>query len=208
MTGWGGRLPPGLRARLALPLIAAPMLRVSGPDLVTAACGAGVVGAFPTKNARTGAELDAWLTDIRARLADHDGPAAPFCPNLIMRDARLAEDAEHRVLHGVEVPPGWMGLDIGPRTAAAYGEAIAASGTVFWNGPMGAFETPAFASGTRAVAQAIADAAGTTVVGGGDSAAAMTSFGLAGSVTHLSTGGGAALELIEGKALPGVEALR
>jgi nitronate monooxygenase len=103
MKDWGGRLPPGLRARLALPLIAAPMLRVSGPDLVTAACARGVVGAFPTKNARTTEELDAWLTDIRARLADQDGPAAPFCPNLIMRDARLADDLACVARHGAEV---------------------------------------------------------------------------------------------------------
>jgi nitronate monooxygenase len=100
---WGGRLPPALRARLALPLIAAPMLRVSGPDLVVAACGAGAVGAFPTKNARTTAELDAWLGDIRARLADLDGPAAPFCPNLIMRDARLGEDLACVARHGAEL---------------------------------------------------------------------------------------------------------
>ena len=114
---------------------------------------------------------------------------------------------ERRELDGVEVPDGWMGLDVGARTAAAYGEAIAGAGTVFWNGPMGAFELEPFADGTRAVAEAVAAAPSTTVVGGGDSGAALAEFGLADDVDHLSTGGGASLELLEGKELPGVEVL-
>jgi phosphoglycerate kinase len=108
----------------------------------------------------------------------------------------------------VDVPDHMMGLDIGPRTAEAYGQIIATAGTVFWNGPMGAFELESFSAGTRTVADAVAAAPGVTVVGGGDSAAALARFGLADRVTHLSTGGGASLELLEGKALPGVEILR
>jgi len=120
---------------------------------------------------------------------------------------RFAADAEPRESDGVEVPDGWMGLDIGPRSSGAYAEVIAAAGTVLWNGPMGAFELPSFAAGTRAVADAVAAAPGTTVIGGGDSVAALQQFGLAEKVDWLSTGGGASLELLEGKKLPGVEAL-
>jgi phosphoglycerate kinase len=115
---------------------------------------------------------------------------------------------EVRRSDGVEIPDGWMGLDIGPRSAAAYAERIAAAGTVLWNGPMGAFELEPFAAGTRTVAEAVAVAAGTTVIGGGDSVAALQQFGLGEQVDWLSTGGGASLELLEGKKLPGVEALR
>jgi phosphoglycerate kinase len=120
---------------------------------------------------------------------------------------RFAADATPRQLDGVDVPDGWMGLDIGPATAARYAHTIAQAGTVFWNGPMGAFELPPFAAGTLAVAEAVAQAPGLTVVGGGDSAAALAQFGLEDRVDHLSTGGGATLELVEGKALPGVQAL-
>jgi phosphoglycerate kinase len=116
-------------------------------------------------------------------------------------------DTPIRAIDGVDVPEGWMGLDIGPSTAERYADAVKDAGTVFWNGPMGAFELEPFAAGTKAVAEAVAVSSATTVVGGGDSAAALTQFGLADMVDHLSTGGGASLELLEGKALPGVEAL-
>ena len=126
--------------------------------------------------------------------------------DLVLAD-RFDAGAERRELDGVDVPDGWMGLDIGPRTAEDYSREIAAAGTVFWNGPMGAFELERFAAGTRALAEAVAAAPGVTVVGGGDSVAALHRFGLTDRVTHISTGGGAALELLEGKALPGLEAL-
>jgi phosphoglycerate kinase len=119
----------------------------------------------------------------------------------------FSADTERKESDGVEVPEGWMGLDIGPRSAENYAKAIAAAGTVLWNGPMGAFEMKPFAGGTRIVAEAVAAAPGTTVVGGGDSVAALNQFGLEDEVDWVSTGGGASLELLEGKKLPGVEAL-
>ena len=119
----------------------------------------------------------------------------------------FSADTERQELDRTEVPDGWMGLDVGPRTGALYAEAVGKAGTVLWNGPMGAFEMEPFAGGTRAVAEAVAAAPGKTVVGGGDSVAAMVQFDLQGDVDWLSTGGGASLELLEGKKLPGVEAL-
>jgi phosphoglycerate kinase len=127
--------------------------------------------------------------------------------DLVLAD-RFAADADRRESEGVEVPDGWMGLDVGPRTAAAYADAIGAAGTVLWNGPMGAFELSPFATATRTVAEAVAAAPGMTVVGGGDSVAAVQQFGLAERIDWISTGGGASLELLEGKPLPGLEALR
>jgi phosphoglycerate kinase len=119
----------------------------------------------------------------------------------------FSAETERKESDGVEVSEGWMGLDIGPRTANAYAQAIAEAGTVLWNGPMGAFELEPFSTGTRQVADAVAAASGTTVVGGGDSVAALNQFGLEDEVDWVSTGGGASLELLEGKKLPGVEAL-
>lgn len=109
---------------------------------------------------------------------------------------------------GVDLPDGWMGVDIGPGTAAVFTDVIGEAGTILWNGPMGVFEDPRFEAGTKAVAMAIAETRAFTVVGGGDSAAAAKQFGIDGEVDHVSTGGGASLELIEQGDLPGLEALR
>jgi phosphoglycerate kinase len=147
--------------------------------------------------------------ELARRLLDEETAASATLQlpaDLVVAD-RFSADAPARELDGIEVPDGMMGLDIGRRTAEAYAEEIARAGTVFWNGPMGAFELAPFAAGTRAVAEAVAAAPGVTVVGGGDSAAALVQFGYEDRVTHLSTGGGAALELIEGRELPGVVAL-
>jgi phosphoglycerate kinase len=120
----------------------------------------------------------------------------------------IAADALTAVVTVADVPEGWKILDIGPTTAAQYSAEVARAGTVFWNGPMGVFEVEPFADGTRAVAEAVAACDGYTVVGGGDSAAALAKFGLAERVSHLSTGGGASLEFLEQGDLPGLRALR
>ncbi len=122
--------------------------------------------------------------------------------------AALADDAERGETEGADIPAGAIGVDIGPRTVAAFGAAIADAGTVMWNGPMGVFEVAPFAAGTFAVAEAVAACGGTTVVGGGDSVAAINAAGVADRISHVSTGGGASLELLEGRELPGVAALR
>jgi phosphoglycerate kinase len=144
--------------------------------------------------------------DPAKRVLDAGGDKLKL-PTDLVAGREFEADTEKRDIDGVDVPDGWMGLDVGDDTASAYADVIKDAGTIFWNGPMGAFELEPFAAGTRAVAEAVADAPGTTVVGGGDSAAALKKFGLDDRVDHLSTGGGASLELIEGKTLPGVEVL-
>lgn len=120
----------------------------------------------------------------------------------------ITSDTATRIVPAAAIPQGWKGLDVGPETAASYADVISAAGTVLWNGPMGVFEVEPFAAGTRSVAEAVAACPGFTVVGGGDSAAAVRQMGLADRVDHVSTGGGASLELIEQGDLPGLEALR
>ncbi|EAX46943.1 Phosphoglycerate kinase [Thermosinus carboxydivorans Nor1] len=120
---------------------------------------------------------------------------------------RFAADAAWRVAGVAEIDPEWMVLDIGPETAKAFGEAVQGAKTVVWNGPMGVFEFDAFAKGTEAVAKAVAGSGATSIVGGGDSIAALEKVGLAARITHISTGGGASLEFLEGKVLPGIAAL-
>lgn len=125
--------------------------------------------------------------------------------DLVVASGPDASDAQ--VVRADAVPPGMMALDIGPKTVAAFSDVIARARTLFWNGPMGMFEKPAFAKGTMGVATAVAACAGTTVVGGGDSVAAVNDAGVAARISHISTGGGASLEFVEGKVLPGIAAL-
>ena len=128
-------------------------------------------------------------------------------PSDVVVAERVEADAPTRVVGADAIPDGWMGLDIGPATAADYGSRLGEARTIFWNGPMGVFELEPFAAGTLAVANAVAESGAVSVVGGGDSVAAVNRAGVADQITHVSTGGGAALELVEGRTLPGVEAL-
>jgi len=128
-------------------------------------------------------------------------------PTDVVAAAEFDADAESRIAPYDDVPAGWLGLDVGPETRRAFGERIRGARTVFWNGPMGVFEWSRFAEGTTAIAEAVADADAFTVVGGGDSVRAIQELGLADRISWVSTGGGASLELLEGKELPGVAAI-
>jgi phosphoglycerate kinase len=151
-----------------------------------------LVGGKMAEDIRGSAEY----ADLRAEL-----------PTDVVAAAAFEADAESSVVAADAVPDGWLGLDVGPETRRAFSERIAGARTVFWNGPMGVFEWPRFAEGTKAVAEAIADANAHTVVGGGDSVRAVEELGLADRIDWISTGGGASLELLEGKKLPGVVAI-
>ena len=121
--------------------------------------------------------------------------------------AEFSADATPELVDTMAIPDDRMGMDIGPKTIALFSDAVKDAGTVIWNGPMGVFEFPAFAEGTRALAKALAETNAITIVGGGDSAAAVAQLGFADKMTHISTGGGASLEFLEGKELPGVACL-
>jgi phosphoglycerate kinase len=135
------------------------------------------------------------------------GPAEILLPTDVVAAAAFEPDAEAEVVRSEEMPRGWLALDIGPETRGRFAARIAEAKTVFWNGPMGVFEWPRFAAGTKAIAEAVAEADAHTVVGGGDSVRAVQELGIAERIDWVSTGGGASLELLEGKDLPGVAAI-
>jgi phosphoglycerate kinase len=151
--------------------------------------------------------LEADMVDTCKRLLGEAGEKIVLPTDVVIAD-KFAADAATRTVAATAIPDGWMGLDIGPDSTRVYGELLADAATVFWNGPMGVFEFPAFAAGTRGVAQSIVDSGSFSVVGGGDSAAAVRLLGLPeDGFSHISTGGGASLEFLEGKDLPGVAVL-
>ena len=149
---------------------------------------------------------DAEGVAIARRLLEDTGGRLRLPVDLVVAD-HFAVDAQSRVVDADGIEEGWMGMDIGPRTRAAYADVIERAGTVFWNGPVGAYELEPFAAGTRAIAEAMGRSDATTVVGGGDLVGALQRFGLADRVTHICTGGGASLEFIEGRTLPAYAAL-
>jgi phosphoglycerate kinase len=160
--------------------------------------------------ANLGSRADAVLVGgkMAEELREHNPlPFEAVLPTDVVAASAFEADAESRVTPFDAVPDGWLGLDIGPETRERFGQEIRAARTVFWNGPMGVFEWPRFAEGTKAVAQAVAEVDGLTVVGGGDSVRAVGELGLTDRISWVSTGGGASLELLEGKELPGVAAI-
>jgi phosphoglycerate kinase len=154
-------------------------------------------------------KVEEGLADVAGRLLA--AAASSSCDFVLPTDIVVAAEptaaAPRQVVDAAAIPAAEMGLDIGPATAAAFAARLRAAGTVFWNGPMGLFEVAEFASGTRTVGEAVAACPGVSVVGGGDTVSAVRAFGLEGRITHVSTGGGASMEFLEGRKLPGVEAL-
>jgi phosphoglycerate kinase len=165
---------------------------------------------FAAKGLEVGrSRVEEGLADVAGRLLA--AAASSSCDFVLPTDIVVAAEptatAPRQVVDAAAIPAAEMGLDIGPATAAAFAERLRAAGTVFWNGPMGLFEVAEFASGTRTVGEAVAACPGVSVVGGGDTVSAVRAFGLEGRITHVSTGGGASMEFLEGRKLPGVEAL-
>jgi len=150
--------------------------------------------------------LDASSLEYAARLMAENGNKLGIPTDIVCADV-LENDAHVETVSVRAIPTGLFGVDIGPQTAGRYADEIKTAGTVLWNGPMGVFEIDPFAAGTRAIAKAMAESRAVTIVGGGDSAAAVDKFGYADRMTHVSTGGGASLEFLEGKALPGLAAI-
>ncbi len=174
--------------------------------------GGGMANTFFAAQSRDMADslVETEALDIARNILDAAGAKLVLPLDQRIADAFRADAAQQLIAANSDVPPGWQSLDIGPATVDAYAKVIQSAMTIVWNGPMGVFELPAFASGTVALAQALAAATAngaTTIIGGGDSAAAVEQAGLAARMSHISTGGGASLELLEGKALPGIEAL-
>jgi phosphoglycerate kinase len=151
--------------------------------------------------------IEAEAVETAAQLLAGGGQRLRLPVDMVIADA-FAEDAKHKTLPAGDVPAGWRILDIGPATVKAFTKALKSAGTVVWNGPMGVFEFPAFAKGTFGLAEAVANCGATTIIGGGDSVAAVQKSGLAEKITHISTGGGASLEMLEGKTLPGLAVLQ
>lgn len=144
---------------------------------------------------------------VVSRLMEGENAGKLVLPEDVLAGDRFSEEADSRVVPAKSIPSGWIGLDIGPETSSRFAAEIATSTSVFWNGPMGVFEWHGFRGGTEAVARAMGEVAGFTAVGGGDSVAALRDLGLADTVSHVSTGGGASLELLEGRVLPGIAVL-
>jgi len=156
--------------------------------------------------------LDADGLDLARRVIERTSRQGPRLelPVDVVVAKEFAPDAESKTVPADAIPPGWLGMDVGPKTLENFRGALADARSIIWNGPMGVFEMPRFAAGTRAVAEMLADrtrSGATTIIGGGDSAAAVEQMGLADQISHISTGGGASLEFLEGKELPGVAAL-
>ena len=163
--------------------------------------GAAVIACSHLGKPKNGPDPKLSLAPVAKRLSELLGREVIFAHDVV------GPDAKSQVVKAGEIPDGWQGLDIGPETVKLYCGAVADAGTVIWNGPMGVFEFPAFAKGTEAVAEALSRTDAITIIGGGDSAAAVEQLGYADKMTHISTGGGASLEFLEGKELPGVACL-